>query len=366
MEFAATAHIDLNALAHNFAVLREHAKGAGLIAVVKANAYGHGIVPIARALPDASILAVARVSEARALREAGIERPILLLEGVFDEHEAAEAQALACELVIHTEQQIELLRQHPPHDAAVWIKVNSGMNRLGFEPESFVSVAQRLDSIIGRNRLRLMSHFASADLAPDFQTESQLAALQPILSTWEGGVSLANSPATLSLQPASPDPRPTWIRSGISLYGIDPAPGLQLEVVRQLRPVMRLTARIISERELVAGDRVGYGGRYQVKKPMRIGVVAAGYGDGYPRMMPDGAPVLVNGQRTGLVGRVSMDMLAIDITEISDAGYGSLVELWGPSLPVTEVADALGTISYELLTRVSDRVVRRYGTDQVA
>lgn len=366
MEFAATAHIDLDALAHNFAVLSEHAGGAGVIAVVKANAYGHGIVPVARALPDASILAVARVSEAQALREAGIEQPLMLLEGVFDKHEAALAQALECELVIHAEQQIDLLRAHPPRDAAVWIKVNSGMNRLGFEPRSFASVVQRLSSLIDRDRLRLISHFASADLAPGFQTESQLAALQPILADWGGGISLANSPAALSLQLGSMDSPSTWIRSGISLYGIDPAPGLELDPVRQLRPVMRLTARIISERELVAGDRVGYGGRYQVKKPMRIGVVAAGYGDGYPRLMPDGAPVLVNGQRAGLVGRVSMDMLAVDITEIPDSGYGSPVELWGPSLPVTEVADALGTISYELLTRVSDRVVRRYGTNQVA
>ncbi|MEM6819980.1 MAG: alanine racemase [Pseudomonadota bacterium] len=363
MDFAATAIIDTAALKHNLDVLRRASQGCRVMAVIKANAYGHGLVPVATVLESADSFAVARVTEARALRNAGIRKPIVLLEGVFDASDLEAALALDCEVVVHGDEQLALLAANDQQPNVIWVKVDSGMNRLGFAPNRFSDVVARVKATCQGSELRLLSHFASADLDSSYQTEAQLKALKPLIDAWSGGLSLANSPAGLrgmaagGINTADQD---VWIRPGIGLYGITPFESGDAPTHEPLVPVMDFSAKIIATRTINVGDRVGYGGRFCADKPMRIGIVAAGYGDGYPRMLPDGAPVLVDGAHSGLVGRVSMDMLAVDLTDLPDCGYGSTVTLWGKALPVGEVASALGTIGYELVTRVSDRVTRRY------
>ncbi|MEO1419668.1 MAG: alanine racemase [Pseudomonadota bacterium] len=363
MDFAATAIIDTAALKHNFEVLRRASPGCKVMAVIKANAYGHGLVPVATALENADSFAVARISEARALREAGVRTPIVLLEGVFDASDLQAALALDCETVVHCDEQLALLAASDRQPGIIWIKVDSGMNRLGFPPDRFAGVVAQVSATCEYAELRLLSHFASADLDSSYQTTAQLHTLKPLIESWGGGLSLANSPGGLRGLAAggfSATDRDVWIRPGIGLYGITPFEDGGAPEHEPLVPVMEFSAKIIATRTIGIGDRVGYGGRFRADKPMRVGIVAAGYGDGYPRMLPDGAPVLIDGARAGLVGRVSMDMLAVDLTDLPDSGYGSAVTLWGKALPVGVVANALGTIGYELVTRVSDRVTRRY------
>ncbi|MEO0615807.1 MAG: alanine racemase [Pseudomonadota bacterium] len=362
MSFAASAVIHRDHLHHNLGVVRAARPGARVMAMVKANAYGHGLVEVARALADADSLAVARPEEAQALRAEGVEKPIVLLEGVFDAPGLATADALGCELVVHTPEQIALLSAH--HGDArftVWLKVDTGMNRLGFPLAELDDAERTLRALPQVAELRLMSHYASADAEDGAQLAEQRARLLSRLARFEGAVSLANSPAALRAGALGDDAPPAsdWIRPGVALYGISPFAGVSAEALG-LKPVMDFETRLIAVRDLVAGDRVGYGGRFTATGPTRIGIAAAGYGDGYPRRMPDGTPVLVDGQTAAIAGRVSMDMLGIDVTNVPDAHVGSAVRLWGAGLPAETVAQACDTIAYELVTRVSERVTRVY------
>ena len=355
--------VDLNAIRHNLARVRSLAPTARVMAVIKANAYGHGLVPVARALQGADSFAVARLGEAVALREAGVRQPLVLLQGVFTAVELDTAVRLGCEPVVHTAEQVALLEQSAVAPAVVWAKLDSGMHRLGFGADEWAASLTRLRRIPGIADVRLLSHFASADLPASFQSDGQLEVLQEALEGQDGAVSLANSPAAFAedgvLGGALARGNELWLRPGIALYGISPFADRSAGALG-LRPAMTLLGRIIGTREIGSGDRVGYGGRFVAPCRMRIGVVPVGYGDGYPRHLPDGAPVLVDGRLTRLVGRVSMDSVVVDLTGMPDSGYGTEVRLWGRGLPVERVAAAAGSIGYELVTRVTERVARRY------
>lgn len=352
MSRPAFAHIDLGALRHNYELARRRHGGRAL-AVVKANAYGHGVVPCAGALAAiADGFAVAFVEEALVLREAGIERPILILEGAFDADDVALAARHDLWLAVHQREQIDLIEQQRPERALhVWLKMDSGMHRVGFFPADYAAAHARLAALPGVGAITLMTHFARAD-EPDVPTTAdQLATFEAASAGLPGDRALCNSGAILGW----PDAHRQWCRPGIVLYGADPMPGEG----HGLKPVMTLGSAIIATRELGPGEPVGYGARFVTERPTRVGVVAMGYADGYPRTVPDGTPVAVDGRLTRLIGRVSMDMLTVDLTDLPEAGVGSPVELWGPTVPVNTIAAAANTISYELLCNVK-RVAFRY------
>ncbi|MGM0984630.1 MAG: alanine racemase [Pseudomonadota bacterium] len=357
------ADIDLDALRHNYCLARDQAPHSRAVAVIKADAYGHGALACARALEGlAPAFAVACLEEAEILREGGITAPIVLLEGIFEAVELERVEALGLWIAVHTDWQLEaLLAYRPVRPIPVWVKVDSGMHRLGFSPEQADAVWARLAAAPDRAcDLHLMSHFSTADALDPGYFRRQLELLDDLALRLEAPICLANSPATL----AWPEAHGAWNRPGVMLYGSDPLEASN-EVSRRLSPVMTLRSEIIAVRELAAGEPVGYAGRWRAPRPSRIGVVACGYGDGYDRHAVDGTPVLVNGQRTGIAGKVSMDMLTVDITEIPEADIGSEVVLWGRAangalLSVDEVGRHCDTISYTLLSGVLPRVPRRY------
>jgi alanine racemase len=323
------------------------------MAVVKANAYGHGLVPSAQALSQADAFAVARLEEAAALRAAGLEGRIVLLEGVFDQAQLAEAVRLGLELVVHQAQQIALLEawRGGPRPA-LWLKVDTGMNRLGFRPEEFRPAWQRLASLEPpAQELRVLTHLAGADEPDGRRTAEQLARLGPLLAGLHTELSIANSAAILR----APATHADWVRPGLALYGVSPF-GDGSGADFGLRAAMSLESTVIALRRVPAGERVGYGGTWRAPRDSRVAIVAAGYGDGLPRSLPNGAPVLIGTQRAALVGRVSMDMIAVDITDLPPVHPGDPVELWGERLPVEEIAAAAGTVAYELVCAVSQRV----------
>lgn len=346
------AVIDLTALRHNYLLAQRHAGQAKAFAVVKANAYGHGLDRAIRALgPLADGFALLDLAEARALREAGLRQPIALLEGFFEPADVAEVVALGLTPTIHSNMQLSLLeraRLDGPLD--VLLKINSGMNRLGFGADRFAAALARLRALPAVRRITLMTHFAEAD--DEAGVAAQLAFFRQLTAGLELPVSLANSAALLRF----PEAVGQIVRPGIMLYGASPMPALQSAEALGLRPVMTLASEIIAVQALRAGDRVGYGGTFEAPAAMRIGVVACGYADGYPRHAPTGTPLLVNGRRTRSLGRVSMDMLACELTHLPEAGIGSPVTLWGEGLPADEVAAAAGTISYELFCALAARV----------
>lgn len=362
------ANIDLDALCHNYGLARDLAGDSRAVAVIKADAYGHGAVACAHALealpgsrrPPA--FAVACLEEAEALREAGITTPIVLLEGIFEAAEMARVETLGLWLTLHSEWQLDaLLAYRPARPIPVWLKIDSGMHRLGFAPGEAPAVWERLLAAPEcATSLQLMSHFATADAADSGYFERQLATVQRLAHQLGAPLSLANSPAILARSAAHGN----WVRPGVMLYGSDPLERANA-ASRQLQPVMTLRSEIIAVRDLPVGEPVGYAGRWQAPRPSRIAVVACGYGDGYDRHAVDGTPVLVNGQRAVIAGKVSMDMLTVDITDIPEACIGSEVVLWGRSrhgalLSVDEVARYCDTISYTLLTGILPRVPRRY------
>nr|WP_163503944.1 alanine racemase [Halomonas socia] len=357
------ADIDLDALRHNYCLARDLAPHSRAIAVLKADAYGHGLVPCARALADvAPALAVACIEEAEALRAAGIETPIMLLEGFFEAAELERIEALGLWSAVHSAWQVDaLLAYRPARPLPVWVKVDSGMHRLGFPPEQLAAQWARLAAADDRVcDLHLMSHFATADSLDPGYFQRQLGVVTALADELDAPTCLANSPATL----AWPEAHGAWNRPGVMLYGSDPLEAAS-DASRRLAPVMTLRSEIIALRELASGEPVGYGGRWRASRPTRIAVVAAGYGDGYDRHSEDGTPVLVNGQRCAIAGKVSMDMLTVDVTDVADADIGSEVVLWGRAsngalLSVDEVARHCATISYTLLTGVLPRVPRRY------
>ncbi|MDC8802289.1 alanine racemase [Halomonas pacifica] len=357
------ADIDLEALRHNYCLARDLAPDSQAVAVLKADAYGHGAVACARALEDlAPAFAVACIEEAIALREAGIATPIVLLEGIFEAGELELVDAHDLWIAVHSDWQLEaLLAYRPQRPIPVWLKVDSGMHRLGFAPEQAEAVWARLAAapeVVGE--LQLMSHFATADAAHPAYFETQLLRMRALAERLDAPLCLANSPATL----AHPEAHGAWNRPGVMLYGSDPLE-VANEASRGLRPVMTLRSEIIAVRDLAPGEPVGYAGRWKAPRPARIGVVACGYGDGYDRHAVDGTPVLVDGRRTAIAGKVSMDMLTVDLTELPEAEIGSEVVLWGRAangavLSVDEVARHCDTISYTLLTGVLPRAPRRY------
>jgi alanine racemase len=345
------ATISAAALAHNLTVARRHAGGARVWAVIKANAYGHGIERAARALAGADGFAVLDFQEAARLRVAGVQKPILMLEGFFKAADLPLLHKYALTPVVHNPEQVEMLKRTTLEgDIDLYIKVNSGMNRLGFGVESLRPAYNALRMHPQVKAVTLMTHFADADGPGGVQ--AQLQWFEELVKPFEAGQrSLANSAALLRF----PEARGDWVRPGIVLYGCSPFADQSAEQLG-LKPAMTLTSEIIGTQHLQQGERVGYGFAYEAVGEMTIGIVACGYADGYPRHAPVGTPVLVNGKRARLVGRVSMDMIAVDISDIPEAYIGTPVTLWGEGLSADEVGAAAGTLSYELLTKVTARV----------
>jgi alanine racemase len=349
-----SATIDSNALRHNLNVVRQWAPTARVMAVIKANAYGHGLVAVARALESADAFAVARVDEGLTLRSAGIETPTVLLEGVFDREQLDAAAAAGFELVVHAQEQIELLRNAAPGtNFKVWLKFDSGMNRLGFKGAAFGAAHAALSALSAvQSPVNLFTHLASADAPDDSTTADQLARFDAATRFLPGERSIANSAGMLSFAEAQAD----WVRPGLLLYGVSPIEGA-VGADYGLKPAMTLQAQVIALKDLAVGERVGYGGRWAANRLTRLAVAAVGYGDGYPRSLGAGTPVLVNGERAGLAGSVSMDMIGIDVTDLRRApALGDPVVLWGEGLPVEEIAVWADTIPYELLCGISQRV----------
>lgn len=347
------ARIDLSALKSNLRVARRLASGR-IMAVIKANGYGHGLLRVAEALDEAEGFALLDVRDAIALREAGFRQTILLLEGFFTADELPLLAEYDIASVIHSRQQLAMLDAYPRRNTLqVWLKVNCGMNRLGFAPEQVAAVMEKLKSHPAIRDVTLMTHFSHAD-EPEGVAE-QLEFFKGLTAAYRAPRSLANSAALLRY----PATHGEWVRPGIMLYGASPFADTSAQQLG-LQPVMTLSSEIIAVRELKAGDRIGYAGLFRADRAMRIGTVACGYADGYPRHATTGTPILVNGQRTRTLARVSMDMLSVDLSELPDADVGSRVILWGAGLPVEEVARAAGTISYELLCALTARVPVSY------
>ncbi len=351
------AFINVNALQYNLEKIRTHVPQQKIMAMVKADGYGHGLITVAKALQAADAFGVACLEEAVILREAGIKNRIVLMEGFYD---AASELPLIFELnlecAIHHQDQVKSLihfKPRSPHKLlGLWIKLNTGMNRLGFPCDQISEVYQTLCQSPIFKINGFLTHFAKADEHLSPETALQTERFFKAVSELPGEKSLANSAAILGTPASHAD----WVRPGILLYGVSPFSDRTGKEIN-LKPVMTLQSEIIAIQNLKAGEAVGYGGTYLCRKDTRIGVVAAGYGDGYPRVMPSGTPVLVNGQTVPLVGRVSMDMLTVDLSSQPETKIGDLVQLWGPDLPVEQIAAAVGTIGYELLTGLSKRVL---------
>ncbi|MBZ0105857.1 MAG: alanine racemase [Sulfuricella denitrificans] len=342
------ATVDLTALRHNLGVARSYAPHSRIMAVIKANGYGHGMLQVAKALASADGFAILNLAEAIALRESGFSKDILLLEGFFSADEIPLLVQHELSTVIHAPWQIDaVLQARSSTPIQAWLKINSGMNRLGFQPDEFPAALQKLQQ--AGAKVTLMTHFACADESNGI-TE-QLALFNALVHDLQLPRSLSNSAALLSF----PDALGDWARPGIMLYGASPMNHKSASEFG-LKPVMTLSSEIIATRDIHAGAKVGYGGSFCAPGTMRIGTVACGYADGYPRHAPSGTPVLVEGQHSRIIGRVSMDMLTVDLTRIPEARIGSPVTLWGEGLPVDVVAAAAGTISYELLCAIAARV----------
>jgi alanine racemase len=348
------ATISASALAHNFLVAKAYASGAKVWAVLKANAYGHGLERAARALEAADGFAVLDFQEAARLRLAGVTRPILMLEGIFKPPDVALLHKYSLTPVIHNPEQVEMLRLAAlPGEIDVYLKVNTGMNRLGFTVENLRAAYNALRMHPQVRAITVMTHFADADGASGIK--AQLDWLNQVTQQIEGlgqaQRSMANSAALIR----HPETRGDWVRPGIMLYGGSPFPDRAAGAL-ELKPAMTLSAELIATQNLQPGERIGYGFTYEAVGEMTIGVVACGYADGYPRHAPTGTPVLVNGKRTRTVGRISMDMICVDISDLPEAYIGTPVTLWGEGLPADEVAAAAGTVSYELFCGLAARV----------
>lgn len=357
---APRALIRLDALRNNFAKLRETAPGSQVVAVVKADAYGHGMLAVARALPDADAFAVARLSDALALADALPGRQIVLFGGVYNSRDLSTALARGIQPIVHCRAQLEMLEAARSGHAIVWIEVDTGMRRLGFEPEECSDVLARTRAAAAVAEVRLMTHLASADDLRDPQTAAQLERFRAVLGALGCDVSVANSPGLLAWTAAVAcgcEPARSWMRCGLALYGVSPFPG---GIGRELglTPVMHFETTLVAVKRIRAGDRVGYGGTWRAPRDTVLGIVAAGYGDGYSRALPSGTPVVVNGRRVPLAGRVSMEFAAVDLGPDAADAIGDPVTLWGDELPVEEVARHAGTVPYTLLSGVrAERVL---------
>jgi len=357
MPRSTVARIDLEALRRNYQTACRCAGGAQVMAVVKADGYGHGIGPVVSALNSlVPKFAVACLEEALAIRANGLEQPVVLLQGVHAGEDLAECAQQDFEPVLHSVQQLEWLElsdQLP----AFWLKVNTGMNRLGFHPGELAGVMIRLEAMKASERLLgFVTHFACADDAENTMTADQTSVFEQATASWPGLMkSVGNSAAHF----LADQPLYDWSRPGIMLYGGSPVIG-KTGPELGLEPAMSLEAPLISTRVVRAGESVGYGAGWVADRDTRMGMVAIGYGDGYPRHAGTNTPAAINGRRIRLIGRVSMDMLAVDLTGAPEAREGDSVELWGRTVGVDEVAACAGTISYELLTGITARVARQY------
>lgn len=345
--------IDLDALRHNLSRVRELAPGARLMAIVKADAYGHGIERVARTLSSADAFGVACLEEGERLRAVGVQRPVVLLEGPYAGGELPQIARLGLDVVVHHSLQLELLeRARLQRPIRVWLKVDSGMHRLGFEPGAVAGAWRRLhDSASVARPLRLMTHLAAAGNTGHAMTREQLRVFHESCRGFDGERSIANSAGII----AWPESHSDWVRPGLMLYGVSPVDGATAED-HGLRPAMTLQSELISIRRLHSGEPVGYGAGWRCPEDMDIGVVAAGYADGFPRHAPSGTPVQIRGRRGCLIGSPSMDMLAVDLRTVPDAAIGDPVELWGSALPIETVARHAGTVAYEILCGVHQRL----------
>lgn len=331
----------------NLQQIRARAPGRRILAIVKADAYGHGLLRAARALADADALGVAAIDEAVRLREAGVAQPIVLLEGPFEASELAEIAVHDLESVVHHHEQIVWFEREQRR-IPLWIKIDTGMHRLGFAVDDVPAVIDRLAP--GGRRLRLMTHFANAHLPGDESVALQYARFAALAGKFACETCLANSSAIF----AAPATHGDWVRPGLALYGVSPFDGTPAHELG-LRPAMTVTSALIAVKDVPAGDSVGYGRAFACTRDTRIGIVAFGYADGYPRQAGTGTPVLVDGVPTQVLGEASMDMMTVDLTPVPGARCGAPVVLWGGGLPIERVARCAGTIPYELLCRMRMR-----------
>ena len=346
--------VDAAALRNNLAVVRRFAPTARVIAAVKANAYGHGLVHAARALANADAFGVARIEEGLSLRAAGISHPIVVLEGLFNAGQLDAAAGYDLQLVVHCFEQVAMLEQYAgKHRFAVWLKLDTGMNRLGFRVEEFAAAHARLASCAAIGTLRLLTHLASAENAGGLETKVQLDRFRALSGPLRLERSCANSAGII----AWPDAHGEWVRPGLMLYGASPFADRNAADLGLL-PAMTFATQVIAVRNVEAGEAIGYNGIWRAKRRSRIAVAAVGYGDGYPRCTHAGAPALINGREVSVVGRVSMDMTMLDATDLPNVAVGDEVTLWGRGLPAERVAQFADTIAYELFCRIAERVRR--------
>lgn len=349
----ATAVIDLSALVNNFNIIKSLAPTSKVLAVLKANGYGHGLERIAKALPQADAFGVARIDEALALRADGITQPIVLLEGVFSVEDLPILVANNLQTIVHNKEQLNAITGATlDKPLKVWLKIDTGMHRLGINPEEFNFYYHALSTCINvQQPLILMSHLGCADDKNNKATVHQLALFEKLTHGLLEERSMANSAGVY----AWPAAHYQWIRPGLILYGVSPMLNSDIKPFN-ISPVMTLQSSLIAIRQLEKGESVGYGGAWTSTKATTIGVVAIGYGDGYPRHAANGTPVLINGRKVPLIGRVSMDMITVDLGDSSQDNIGDLVTLWGQGLPVEVIAEYATTIPYELLCNITRRV----------
>ncbi|HEY0662594.1 MAG TPA: alanine racemase [Lysobacter sp.] len=352
-----SAIIHADALRHNLGQVRARAPNSRVMAVVKADGYGHGLERVARALGGADAFGVAALSDAERLRAAGLSQPIVLLSGFDEPDDLARLRGLGVDTAVHHVSQIEMLEQAAPGEPVrCWLKLDTGMHRLGFAPEAVRDAYARLSALSGVGEIVLMNHFASSDEfdgspSNGRQTREQLRVFTEATAGLPGARSLANSAAVLGW----PDAHADWVRPGGALYGLSVVQGTT-GADFDLRPAMTLATRLIAINHIRKGERIGYSATWECPEDMPVGVAAIGYGDGYPRHAPAGTSVLVDGRRAQVIGRVSMDLMTIDLRGIAGARVGAPVTLWGPELPVELIAESAGTISYELTCSITRRV----------
>ena len=353
----AQAKIDLNALQHNYRHLKALSGDQKVIAVIKGDAYGHGALKLAQALPFADLFAVSRLEEAEELRNGGIEQPILLLEGCFCAEDLQRAAQIQLDTTIHCAEQVhDLENSELANPVNVWLKVDSGMHRLGVQPyevSDFVKRIERTGKL--KSQLGFISHFCRADEVEQPTTSRQLQCFIDATKDYPGPKTIANSAGILFWPQSQFD----VARAGIALYGISPS-AKHTGADHNLKPVMTLNTRIIAVRDHKAQQPVGYGETWQSERDTKIAVIAMGYGDGYPRSAPNGTPVFINGRQVPIAGRVSMDMITVDLGPDAQDKVGDVVEMWGANLPIETVARHVGTIPYELTIKLTPRVNRHY------
>jgi len=358
--FGARARIRPGAIQHNFQIIKSRAPGCRAMAIVKGNAYGHGMLSAARALSDADAFGIARISEAAELRDAGVDKPLILLGGVLSANDLEAAIALGTSLGVHTEEQISWLEKSGDPGVSAWLKIDTGMNRLGFHIDDAAGAIDRLQNCVAVSDLKVMTHFANADDQSDMTTRKQIERFLRVIDGFGGDVSITNSAGLFGWTDALDqfneirDAGRLWIRPGIALYGVSPLRGKSAAELG-LKAAMQFESSLFAVKPIRAGERVGYGGTWQSDRDSVLGIVAAGYGDGYTRYIPTGTPMIVNGRRVPVVGVISMDLTAVDLGPDAVDRLGDSVILWGDGLPVETVAEYAGTVPYQLVTGVTHR-----------